>query len=153
MAPFSNILSCWADQYGSIDTWKIKIRPLLIILWQNILGQQHIALNSLHTTLPNNNFYRPDRGSLISYCSRIRKNVTDRERTENRQTDREFNYRGHSIAVPMEHRVERANTMKIYDQKKCNKQRTDGEQTENRETNYRGFSNCCTDGMPGRAGQ
>ena len=54
-------------------------------------------------------------GGLILYCSRIRKNVTDRQRTENRQTDREFNYRGHSTAIPMEHRVERANTMKIYD--------------------------------------
>ena len=32
---------------------------------------------------------------LISYCSRIRKNVTDRHITENRQTDRETKYRGH----------------------------------------------------------
>jgi len=39
---------------------------------------------------------------------RIRKNVTNKH-TENPQTDIEFNYRGHSIAVPMERRVERAN--------------------------------------------
>ena len=44
---------------------------------------------------------------LILYYSRIRKYVTYRirkdvtyiQRTENRQTDRETNYRGHSIAV------------------------------------------------------
>ena len=57
MAPFSNILSCRADQYSSIDTWNIKICLLLIILWQNIMGQQHIALNSLLTTLPTRNIY------------------------------------------------------------------------------------------------
>jgi len=39
---------------------------------------------------------------------RIRKNVTNKH-TENPQTYIEFNYRGHSIAVPMERRVERAN--------------------------------------------
>ena len=40
VAPFSNIQSSWADQYGSIDTWNIKIRPLVTILWPNILGDQ-----------------------------------------------------------------------------------------------------------------
>ena len=36
-------------------------------------------------------------GGLILYWSRIRKFITHREQTENReQTDREFNYRGHS---------------------------------------------------------
>ena len=38
VAPFSNIQSCWADQYGSIDTSNIKICLLVIISWQNILG-------------------------------------------------------------------------------------------------------------------
>ena len=34
----------------------------------------------------------------------------DGEQTENRETEnKETNYRGHSIAVPIEHRVERAN--------------------------------------------
>ena len=41
VAPFSNIQSCWADKYGSIDTSNINIGPLVIILWQNILGQPH----------------------------------------------------------------------------------------------------------------
>ena len=95
VALFSNFQSCWADQYGSIDTSKINIGPLVIILWQNILGQQHIALNSLPTTLPNRNFCHADRGRLILYRSRNRKNViymqTDREqRTENRQTEKQI---------------------------------------------------------------
>ena len=42
----------------------------------------------------------------------------NREQRTHRHTDREFNYRGHSIAVPMERWVERANTIeyqtKIY---------------------------------------
>ena len=58
VAPLSYNLSCWADQYSSIDTSNINISPLVIILWQNILGQQHIALNFLLTNLPNRNFYR-----------------------------------------------------------------------------------------------
>ena len=44
-----------------------------------------------------------DSGGLILYCSRIRKNITfiqrteNREKTDNRQrTDRETIYRGHS---------------------------------------------------------
>ena len=43
---------------------------------------------------------------------RIRKNVTENWQTENREQiiDRETNYKGHSIAVPMERRVERANS-------------------------------------------
>ena len=56
MAPFANVLPCWADQYGSIDTSKFNIGPLVIILWKNILGQQHVTLNFLLTTLPNRNF-------------------------------------------------------------------------------------------------
>ena len=89
VAPFSNIQSCWADQYGSIDTWNIKICPLVIILWQNILGHQQVALNSLLTTLPNRNFYRKHHGGLILCWSMIRKNTTrrktDRQRTEKKQ--------------------------------------------------------------------
>jgi len=64
VAPFSNIQSSWADQYGSIDTWNIKIRPLVIILWQNILVHQQGALNSLLTTIPNRN-YCANRSGLI----------------------------------------------------------------------------------------
>ena len=94
MASLSNILACWPDQYGSIDTSNINIGPLVIILWQNILGQQHVALNSLLTTLPNKNFISMLCDGLILYCSR--KNVTE-------QTDREFNYRGHSN--PMDNQV------------------------------------------------
>ena len=71
VAPFSNIQSSWADQYGSIDTWNIKIRPLVTILWPNILGDQQGALNSLLTTIPNRN-YRSDRpGGLILYCTAL----------------------------------------------------------------------------------
>ena len=77
----------------------------MIILWQNILGQQHIALNSLLTTLPNRNFYRADRRGLILYCSRIRKfdenKQTDREQTENSITE--------ATLIPVDRRGERAN--------------------------------------------
>ena len=44
--------------------------------------------------LYNRNFNLTDRGGLILYCSRIRKNE-NREQTENR----EFNYRGHSYPL------------------------------------------------------
>jgi len=71
VAPFSNIQSSWADQYGSIDTWNIKIRSLMTILWPNILGHQQGALNSLLTTIPNRN-YRSDRpGGLILYTTAL----------------------------------------------------------------------------------
>ena len=55
-------------------------------------------------------------GSLILYWRRIRKFVTyiqrtDTKRTDTQRTDREFNYRDHSFDVPMERRVERANTV------------------------------------------
>jgi len=56
VAPLANILLCWADQYGSIDTSNIHIRPLVIILWQNMLGQQYVTLNPLLTTLSNKKF-------------------------------------------------------------------------------------------------
>merc|ERR1719167_274651 len=91
VAPFSNIQSCWADQYGSIDTRNIKICPLVIILWQNILGHQQVALNSLLTTIPNRN-YRTNRSGLI-----LQKKI--RKFAQNTQTDREFNYRGHSYPL------------------------------------------------------
>ena len=44
VVPFLNILLCSADQYGSIDSLNIKNFLLVIILWQNMLGQQHVAL-------------------------------------------------------------------------------------------------------------
>ena len=72
-------MSCWADQYGSIDTSNIYIGPLVIILWKNIFGEQHVALNFLLTILPNRNFYREAHSGNILYCNRIRKNVTDRQ--------------------------------------------------------------------------
>ena len=100
MAPFSNIQSSRADQYGSIDIWNIKIRPLVIILWQNILGQQHIALNSLLTTLPHRIFYCKVFHSLILYCSRIRKN-DNRQRIENTITE--------DTLIPVDRRGERTN--------------------------------------------
>ena len=73
----SNILPCWADQYGSIDTSNTNICPLVIVLWQNILKQQYDALSSLLTNVPNRNFYREAHSGHILYCSRIRKNVTE----------------------------------------------------------------------------
>ena len=75
VVPLLNILSYWADQYGSIDTSNTNICPLVNILWQNILGQLQVALHSLAllTTLPNRDFYCEHSGGLILYCSRIRK--------------------------------------------------------------------------------
>ena len=55
------------------------------------------------------------RGAAAIYYTAVgleksnREQITDRQRTDNRQTDREFNYRGHSIVVLMEWWVERAN--------------------------------------------
>ena len=111
VAPFLNIQSCWADQYSTIDTSSINIRPLVIILQQNILGQQHVALNFLLTTLPNRNFYHK--------------------------------------AVWQPYIILQQNQKKCYiqDLKKCNIQRTENIQTENRKTNYRGHSN--PNGSPG----
>ena len=83
VAPFSNILSCWADHYGSMDTWNIKISSLVIILWQNILGQQHIAMNSLLTTLPIVIFIVRTTAALYYTAVEIKKNAW------NTQTDRE----------------------------------------------------------------
>jgi len=80
VALFSNIQSRWADQNGFIDTSNINIRTLVIILWQ-----QHVALNSLLTTLPNRNFYSEHCSGLILYGSRIRKNVARREQTDREQ--------------------------------------------------------------------
>ena len=117
MALFSNIQSSWAHQYGSIDTKNIKIRPLVIILWWNILGHQQAALNSLLTTIPNRNFYRTDRGGCILYCSRIRKNEKNRRRTENREQRKQL--QRPSNAVPMERRVKRANITTIVGNGLC----------------------------------
>ena len=61
----------------------------MIILWQNILEHQQVTLNSVLTTLPNRNFYRTDRGSLILYYSKIRKNDENREQRTDRQADRQ----------------------------------------------------------------
>ena len=52
------------------------------------IGQQHIALNSLLTTLPNRNFYRKAHGGHVLYCSGLE--------TMCQRTDRETKYRGHS---------------------------------------------------------
>ena len=72
MGPLSNILLHWANQYSSIDTSNTNIGPLVIILWQNILNQQYVALSFLLTTLPNRNFYR---GPILlvtrHHCQRI----------------------------------------------------------------------------------
>ena len=48
-------LKC-GDQYGCIDTSNTNIRHLVMMLWQYILKQQYVALNSLLTTLPKRNF-------------------------------------------------------------------------------------------------
>ena len=90
MASFSNIQSSWADQYGSIDTWNIKIRSLMTILWPNILGHQQGALNSLLTTIPNRN-YRSDRpGGLILYCTALFCTVLYKKRRMRRRKMRKF---------------------------------------------------------------
>ena len=96
VVPLSNILSCLTHQYGSIDTLNTNIHPLVIILWQIILKQQYVALTSILFTLPNRNFYREAHSRNILYCSRIRKNVTDRQTDRKQRKNREFNYRGHS---------------------------------------------------------
>ena len=38
---FSNILLCWADQYGRLDTLNIKICPLLM-QWAIVVGSQEM---------------------------------------------------------------------------------------------------------------
>ena len=95
VASFSNIQSSWANQYGSIDTLNIKIRPLMIILWQNILRHQQGALNSLLTTIPNRN-YRSNPSGLI--LQKIIRKFAQNTHTD-RHTDREFNDRGHSYPL------------------------------------------------------
>ena len=78
----------------------------MILLWQNILKKQYVALNFLLTTFPNRNFCHEAHGGHILHYSRIRKNVTentqrtDREQTENKET----NYKD-----PIDRRVEQAN--------------------------------------------
>ena len=108
----SNIQSYWADQYGSIDTWNIKISPLLIILWQNILEHLQVALNFLLTTLPNRNFYCDHCRCLILYCSKIRKNTENSEQTENRQTENSIT---EATLIPVDCRGEWANILEYYD--------------------------------------
>ena len=68
-APLSNILSCWEDQYSSIDNSNTNIRPLVIILLQNIQEQQYVALNSLLTTLLNRNIFSQAHGRHKLYCN------------------------------------------------------------------------------------
>ena len=105
VAPFSNIQSSWADQYGSIDMWNIKIRPLVIILWPNILGHQQGALNSLLTTIPNRN-YRANRSGLILQ-KKIRKFAQNKQTS--RQTDRQRIQLQRPLLSPVDRRGERAN--------------------------------------------
>ena len=62
--------------------------------------------SELLTTLPNRNFYCEAVRGLISYCSRIRKNVTDREQTD-RQTEKPIT---EAILILMDRWDERANT-------------------------------------------
>ena len=78
----------------------------MIILWQNILKQQYVALSSLLTTLPNRNFHRDLRSGLILYCSRIKKNIENSEQTENRQMDSLIT---EATLIPVDRRDERAN--------------------------------------------
>ena len=49
-----------SDMGNSFRSNFCQIRPLVIILWPNILGLQQGVLNSLLTTIPNRN-YRADR--------------------------------------------------------------------------------------------
>ena len=51
----------------------------MIILWQNILGQQHVTLKSLLTTLPNRIFIARQYAALYYTAVELEKNVTDRE--------------------------------------------------------------------------
>ena len=80
MEQLSIILSCWADQYSSIDTSNTNIHPLVISLWQNILKQQYVALSSLLTNVPNRKFYRKAQDGHILYWSRILKMWERRKR-------------------------------------------------------------------------
>ena len=133
MASFSNIQSSWANQYGSIDTWNIKIRPLVIILWHNILVHQQGALNSLLTTIPNRN-YRANRSGLILQ-KKIRKFAENKQtdRQTNKQTDREFNYRGHFYPLWI------VGVSGPTSWQGSNFMRTENRQTD-RDFNYRGHS-------------
>jgi len=110
MAQLSNILSCWAGQYGSIDTSNINISQLVIILWQNILGQRHVALHSLLTTLPNKNFYRGSAAAL--YYTAVGLEKRGRQRTNRQRTFREERIQlQRPLSSPMDRRFERANTI------------------------------------------
>ena len=107
MAPFSNIQSSWADQYGSIDTWNIKIRPLVIILWHNILVHKQGALNSLLTTIANRN-YSANRSGLIMQ-KKIRKFAQNRH--THKHTNRQRIQLQRPLLSPVDRRGERANTL------------------------------------------
>ena len=86
VALLSDTQSCWADHYGSIDTSNTNIRPLVIILWQNILKQQYVALNSLLTTLPNRYFHCEAHGDIYYNAVRLEK-MLDREQTDRLRTN------------------------------------------------------------------
>ena len=65
----------------------IKIGPLVIILWQNTLGQLQVALNSLLTTLPNKIFIARTTAALYHTAVELEKmriKENREQRTENR---------------------------------------------------------------------
>ena len=101
-------LSIWF--YRHLNT---NIRPLVIILWQNILKQQCVAWKSLLTTLTKRNFYREVHRGHISYCSRIRKNVIENRHIENRHTENRHTENRHTenrrriqLQRPLYHRTD-----------------------------------------------
>ena len=73
----------------------------MIILWQNILGHQQGALNSLLTTIPHRN-YRANRSGLILQ----KKN---RKFAQNTQTDRQRIQLQRPLLSPVDRRGEGAN--------------------------------------------
>ena len=90
-------------QNGCIDIPNTNICPVVIILWQNILGHQQVALNSILTTLPNRNFHRADREALYYTAVELEK----MRRKENRQRTEIQLQR--PLLSPVDRRGERAN--------------------------------------------
>ena len=81
----------------------------MINLWQNILGHQQEALDSLRTTIPNRN-YHTNHSSLILQ----KKNLLENLARTDKQTNRQGILLQRPLISPMDRRDERANKIDLY---------------------------------------
>ena len=82
----------------------------MIILWQNILGHQQVALNSLLTTLPNRSFYCADRAALYYTAVQLENLMRTVELENLMRTDRQTeNSITEATLISLDHRGEGAN--------------------------------------------